>query len=66
MPSAPSADPSPEFRRTWSAAEALCRQALELAPEDPMGIEMMGDLQAEKGNLQTALELYARTKRTAA
>lgn len=48
------------MRQQWSAAEALCRQALELAPEDPMGIEMMGDLQVEKGNLQTALEHYRK------
>lgn len=48
------------MRQQWAAAEALCRQALELAPEDPIGIEMLGDLLVEKGNLQSALEQYRK------
>src|SRR5689334_22512123 len=43
-----------------AAAEALCREALDLAPEDPQGVEMLGDLLAEKGALDEALEQYRR------
>jgi tetratricopeptide (TPR) repeat protein len=46
------------MRQQWAAAETLCREALELSPEDPMGQEMLADLLAEKGSLDEALELY--------
>lgn len=45
-------------RQQWAAAETLCRQALELAPKDVMGLEMLGDLLYEKGSLDEALERY--------
>lgn len=41
-------------------AELLCRRALELAPEDVTAQEMMGDLLAEKDELDEALELYRK------
>jgi len=47
-------------RQQWAAAETLCRQALDLAPDDAMGLEMLGDLLAEKGSLGEALEAYQR------
>lgn len=46
------------MRGQWAAAEDLCRQALELDPDDLMGREMLGDLLAEKGSLDGALEAY--------
>lgn len=46
------------MRGQWAAAEDKCRQALELDPDDLMGREMLGDLLAEKGSLDGALEAY--------
>lgn len=46
------------MRQQWSEAEALCRQALLLSPEDPMGLEMLGDLMAERSKIDEALDLY--------
>jgi tetratricopeptide (TPR) repeat protein len=48
------------MRQQWAAAEALCRQALEIAPEDPMGLEMLGDCLNEKGSVGEALETYRK------
>jgi tetratricopeptide (TPR) repeat protein len=48
------------MRQQWGEAETLCRQALELAPDDAMGQEMLADLLAEKGSLAEALELYRK------
>ena len=48
------------MREQWSAAELLCREALEIAPEDTQGLEMLGDLQVGKGDLDTALEHYRK------
>lgn len=48
------------LRRHWAEAESLCREALELAPDDPMGLEMLGDLLADKGSLDEALEAYRK------
>ena len=45
-------------RQQSGAAEVLCRQALELAPDDLMGREMLADLLLEKGRLDEALEIY--------
>lgn len=46
------------MRGQWAAAEVLCRKALELAPEDAMGREMLGDLLVAKGDREGALEIY--------
>ena len=48
------------MREQWSAAEMLCREALEIEPEEPQGLEMLGDLQVGKGNLDGALEHYRK------
>jgi tetratricopeptide (TPR) repeat protein len=48
------------MRHHWGAAETLCRQALDLAPDDIMGQEMLADLLAEKGEFEAALELYRK------
>jgi tetratricopeptide (TPR) repeat protein len=48
------------MRQQWAAAETLCRQALELSPEDPLGMEMLGDLLSEKGSLEPALDSYRK------
>jgi len=45
-------------RRHWAEAETLCRRALDLKPDDAMGLEMLGDLLAEKGDLDGALERF--------
>lgn len=46
------------MRRQWAEAETLCRRALDLSPDDGMGLEMLGDLLHEKGDLDGALERY--------
>jgi len=48
------------MRQQWAAAEELCRQALELTPEDVQGLELLGDLLMEKGSEAQALETYRR------
>lgn len=48
------------MRQQFGTAETLCRQALELSPEDPLGLEMLGDLLLEKGSLDDALETYRK------
>lgn len=48
------------MRGEWGAAETLCRKALELSPDDVMGIEMLGDILHEKGCTQEALDLYRK------
>jgi tetratricopeptide (TPR) repeat protein len=46
------------MRQQFAASETLCRQALELAPRDVQGLELLGDLLQEKGSTEPALELY--------
>jgi tetratricopeptide (TPR) repeat protein len=46
------------MRQQWVPAETLCRQALEMAPRDPMGQELLGDLLADKGSVDEALTVY--------
>jgi tetratricopeptide (TPR) repeat protein len=48
------------MRGQTGAAETLCRQAMELAPEDMIGRELLGDLLVEKGQVDEALELYRK------
>ena len=48
------------MRRQWIAAETLCREALALDPEDPIGQELLADLLREKGSIDEALELYQK------
>ena len=48
------------MRQQFAAAETLCRQALEVSPDDLMGLEMLGDLLLEKGSLDGALETYRK------
>src|SRR5687767_14097540 len=48
------------MRQQYGAAETLCRQALEIAPDDLMGLEMLGDLLVEKGSTDTALETFRK------
>jgi tetratricopeptide (TPR) repeat protein len=48
------------MRGEWSAAETLCRKALEVAPDDLMGVEMLGDILHERGKTEDALDLYRR------
>lgn len=46
------------MRGQWANAETLCRKALELAPDDAMGREMLGDLLMGKGDTGGALTEY--------
>ena len=46
------------LRGQGGAAESLVRRALALSPEDPTGIEMLADIHADKGEYESALELY--------
>ncbi len=48
------------LRGQWVPAETLCRKALELAPDDVMGVEMLGDLLVEKGSYRDAAALYRK------
>lgn len=48
------------MRGQWAAAEAACRRALELAPDDPLGQELLGDLLLENEDVEGALEIYRR------
>ena len=48
------------MRQQWAAAETLCREALELDPDDVMGQEMLGDLLLDKGSCGEALESYRK------
>lgn len=48
------------MRQQWSISETLCRKALELAPADAMGLEMLGDLLHDKGSVEEALALYRK------
>jgi hypothetical protein len=48
------------MRQQWGAAEELCRKALELAPDDLQGLELLGDLLTEKGSDDEALAVYRR------
>jgi tetratricopeptide (TPR) repeat protein len=41
-------------------AEARCRAALELAPEDATALEMMGDLVRGRGQTEAAADFYKR------
>jgi tetratricopeptide (TPR) repeat protein len=47
-------------RGQGAAAEALCKQALQLDPDDVMGLEMLGDFLAERGDLDDSLANYRR------
>jgi tetratricopeptide (TPR) repeat protein len=47
------------MRGQFAGAEERCRQALEVAPDDAAGQEMLADLLVEKGNLEEARDLYA-------
>ena len=49
-----------QMRGQFAAAEERCRQALEAAPDDVSGVEMLADLLAEKGSLEEARDLYQR------
>jgi len=46
------------MRQQFAASETLCRQALELAPEDVQGLELLGDLLQEKGSTDEALAQF--------
>jgi tetratricopeptide (TPR) repeat protein len=46
------------MRRQFGEAETKCRQALELRPDDVAGLEMLGDLLAEKGAVKEAAAAY--------
>ena len=46
------------MRGQWAGAETLARKALEIDADDPMGIEMLGDLLTGKGDLEGALSQY--------
>ena len=46
------------MREQWGGAETLVRKALEVDPEEPMALEMLGDLLTGKGDLPGALERY--------
>jgi tetratricopeptide (TPR) repeat protein len=48
------------MRGQYGDAEGKVREALALAPEDTAGLEMLGDLLAEKGSLQEAAGVYQR------
>lgn len=48
------------MRGQWVPAETLCRKALELTPDDVMGMELLGDLLLEKGSYREAAELFRK------
>jgi tetratricopeptide (TPR) repeat protein len=48
------------MRQQWAAAEALCRQALELNSEETLAQEMLADLVADRGEVDEAIALYRR------
>jgi tetratricopeptide (TPR) repeat protein len=48
------------MRGRYGEAEGKVRDALARAPEDTAGLEMLGDLLAEKGSLQEAADVYQR------
>lgn len=48
------------MRQQFAVAETLCRQALELNPDDVQGLELLGDLLQEKGSTDGALEQYRK------
>jgi tetratricopeptide (TPR) repeat protein len=50
------------MRGQWAVAEDLVRKALELAPDDAQGREMLGDLFVEKDKLEEALAEYRRAQ----
>jgi tetratricopeptide (TPR) repeat protein len=47
-------------RGRFPEAESLCRRALDLTPDDVMGLEMLGDLLLEKGEWDDALARFRR------
>jgi tetratricopeptide (TPR) repeat protein len=49
-----------QMRGQFAAAEERCRQALEVAPDDVSGVEMLADLLVEIGTLEDARDLYQR------
>lgn len=53
------------MRHQFVEAEEKCRAALSLRPKDVTGLEMLGDLLAEKGSLQEAAETYLRAMEAA-
>ncbi|MFN3651128.1 MAG: tetratricopeptide repeat protein [Armatimonadota bacterium] len=46
------------MRQQWAQAETLCREAVEIDPQDVPAREMLADLLAEKGETDEALTLY--------
>lgn len=48
------------MRSQPAEAEARCQAALALAPEEPTALEMLGDLQRGRGQLEEAARLYQR------
>jgi tetratricopeptide (TPR) repeat protein len=46
-------------------AEARCRAALELVPDEATGLEMLGDLLRDRGKVEEACELYRRASEAA-
>lgn len=48
------------MRGQAAEAESLCRQALDLAPDEPVALEMLGDLERGRGRLEEAAALYQR------
>jgi tetratricopeptide (TPR) repeat protein len=48
------------LRGQLAEAEARCQAVLELAPEEPTALEMLGDLTRGRGQLEEAAALYKR------
>lgn len=48
------------LRGQTAEAETRCQAALELAPEEPTALEMLGDLLRGRGKLEEAAALYQR------
>lgn len=52
-----------QMRQSLEEASAVCRQALELDPNNADAIELMGDLLVARGELEAGLEHYQRAMR---
>ncbi len=48
------------LRKQYAEAETRCREALELVPDDVVGLELLGELLYDKGSLREASDLYQK------
>lgn len=48
------------MRGQWEEAEAACKDAMEVAPNDPTAHSLLGDVYSDQGNLDEAIRWYCR------